>query len=172
MNLLDTLNETYPSYRILMSLIVLLIYFILRRVSSRSVFKRALLHSFDDARSGVIKQVVSITIKIVLLVILGIIWGVSLEGISIYVASFLTVVGVGFFATWSIISNITASIILFFFFPFKNGSLIKIVDGDNSVKGTVLALSLFSIKIELEDGNEIYYPNNLAIQKGIIELKK
>ena len=79
-------------------------------------------------------------------------------------------VGVGLFATWSIVSNITASVILFFFFPFKEGSKVKIVDGDNSVEGTVHALSLFSIKIKLEDNTEIYYPNNLAIQKGIIHL--
>jgi small-conductance mechanosensitive channel len=69
------------------------------------------------------------------------------------------------------VSNITAAVILFFFFPFKIGSSIKIIDGDHSVKGQVLGISLFSIRIELEDGSEVYYPNNLAIQKGIVYLK-
>lgn len=104
-------------------------------------------------------------------VVLGIIWEVSLKGLSVYIASILTVVGVGLFATWSIVSNITASVILFFFFPFKIGSKVKIVDGDNSAEGEVIDLSLFSIQIKRLDGQYIYYPNNLAIQKSIVHLK-
>ncbi len=119
-----------------------------------------------------IKRIIRTLINVAFVVVLGIIWEVSLKGLSIYIASFLTIVGVGLFATWSIVSNITASVILFFFFPFKEGSKVKIIDGDNSVEGTVLGLSIFSLRIKLDDDREVYYPNNLAIQKGIIYLRK
>ena len=172
MNPLQSLVETYPIYRIGVTLGAFVLYLLLRKLSSQSIFKRALAYSFDKSRILFINRIFRVVISITFLVTLAIIWNISLEGISIYVASFLTVVGVGLFATWSIVSNITASVILFFFFPFKEGSKVKILDGDNSVEGTVHALSLFSIKIKLEDNTEIYYPNNLAIQKGIIHLNQ
>jgi small-conductance mechanosensitive channel len=157
--------------RIALSIGLLAIYLILRSVSSRSVFRRALVHSFDANRILVIKRIIRLIIGLSLLIFLAIIWDVTLEGLSIYIASLITLIGVGLFATWSVVSNITAAVILFFFFPFKIGSSIKIIDGDHSVKGQVLGISLFSIRIELEDGSEVYYPNNLAIQKGIVYLK-
>ncbi len=153
--------------QIVLSLAVVLTYFILRRLSSRSIFRRALVFNFDQARIAGIRQIFRILIGIFMLVLLGMIWEVSLEGLSVYIASILAVIGVGLFATWSIVSNVTASIILFFFFPIKIGSKIKIIDGDNSVLGEVLSLSPFSIRIKTSDESEVYYPNNLAIQKGI-----
>jgi len=109
---------------------------------------------------------------LILLLALGIIWEVSLKGLSIYIGAIITLVGVGLFATWSVVSNITAAVILFFFFPFRIGSRVKIIDGDNSVPGEVTDLSLFSLRIRIADGSEVYYPNNLAIQKGVVYLKQ
>ncbi|MFT6856333.1 MAG: MscS family membrane protein [Cyclobacteriaceae bacterium] len=39
-----------------------------------------------------------------------------------------------------------------FFYPFKIGTKVKVVDGDNSAEGIVTSLSLFSIIIQREDG--------------------
>lgn len=168
MNMMDALISNYP--RIAFTLVAFLIYLLSRRLSARSVFKRAITHSFDESRAMFIRRVIRSVITITFLVVLGIIWEVSIQGLSLYIASFLTVVGVGLFATWSVVSNITASVILFFFFPFRIGSQVKIIDGDNSVQGTVMGLSLFSIRIKLADETEVFYPNNLAMQKGIIHL--
>jgi MscS family membrane protein len=74
-------------------------------------------------------------------------------------------VGVGLFANWSMLSNITASIIIFFFYPYKVGESIKIIDGENSVEGTVMDITLFNIEIKTAEGRTVTYPNNLAIQK-------
>jgi MscS family membrane protein len=70
------------------------------------------------------------------------------------------------------LSNITASIILFFYAPFKIGTRIEIIDHDHPIIGTVLDITWFSIQILSEDGNVISYPTNLAIQKPIKLLKK
>jgi small-conductance mechanosensitive channel len=78
------------------------------------------------------------------------------------------VAGVALFAQWSILSNITASVILFFSFPFKIGSKIEIMDDKNSVTGIVEDITFFVIQIRTTNGNMVSYPNNLAIQKGII----
>ncbi|MEO9804763.1 MAG: mechanosensitive ion channel domain-containing protein [Reichenbachiella sp.] len=170
MNSFEDLKEAYPVFQIVVSLIAYAFYIIARRILYKVVLKRALINSFDETRLIYIKKSLGISLAIVLITLLGIIWDLSLKGLSVYIASFITIVGVGLFATWSVVSNITASFILFFFFPIKIGSKVKIVDGDNSVEGTILSVSLFSIKIQNKDGMEIYYPNNLAIQKAIVHI--
>lgn len=168
----EPFNSEHQLFQVGLTLLAILFYLLLRLLFSRRVLKRALRYDFEDTRTAYIKKAIGSGLTLLFLVILGIIWEISLEGLSIYVASVLTLVGVGLFANWSIVSNITASVILFFFFPFKIGSKVKIVDGDNSAEGEVLGVSLFSIQIRRADGQEIYYPNNLAIQKSIVHLKE
>jgi small-conductance mechanosensitive channel len=45
------------------------------------------------------------------------------------------------------------------------------MDGDNSIEGRVIDITLFSVIISLPNQNKIYYPNNLAVQKPIITTK-
>ena len=168
---LEALKINELVFQIVISIAIFLAYLLVRSILSKVVSKRALLQDFDDTRAIYIRKVIRAATSIFFLVLFGIVWEISLEGLSVYIASILTVVGVGLFANWSIVSNITASVILFFFFPFKIGSHVKIMDGDNSAEGVVMGLSLFSIKIQCEDGTEIYYPNNIAIQKSIVHLK-
>ncbi len=172
MELLNELKANYPFSQLVLTLLTFIMYLLFRRFISMVVIQRADKNNFDDKRATYIKKTIRWVVWLVLIVFLGIIWEVSLEGLSVYIASVLTIVGVGLFATWSIVSNITASVILFFFFPFRIGSRVKIVDGDNSAEGEVIGLSLFSIQIRREDGQDIYYPNNLAIQKSIVHLKQ
>lgn len=171
METFSQLQEMYPMYQIIVTILALALFLMIRRFFSQVVLKRALLHNFDSRRSTYIKKAVRVGLGLLFMVLLGMIWEVSLEGLSVYIASIVTIVGVGLFATWSIVSNITASVILFFFFPFKIGSKVRIVDGDNSAEGVVASLSLFSIKLIRDDGSEVYYPNNMAIQRSIIDLK-
>ena len=74
------------------------------------------------------------------------------------------------FAQWSILSNVTASIIIFFTFPARVGDSIRIVDGDNSVEGKIKEISLFQIELNDQDGNLIMYPNNLLLQKPVVKI--
>lgn len=107
-----------------------------------------------------------------IIIILGLIWDISFSGLSVYFLSFFTVAGIGLFASWSILSNITAAIILFFYFPYRIGDKIRISDGDNSVEGTLLDLNLFTMLIKNNEGHKVTYPNNLALQKAIALIKK
>ncbi|MBO8087724.1 MAG: mechanosensitive ion channel family protein [Marichromatium sp.] len=103
---------------------------------------------------------------------LAVIWNVQLGGIMIFASSIFAVIGVALFAQWSILSNLTSSIIIFFTFPARVGDKIKVVDGDNSITGEIIEISLFQIEILDEDENIVLYPNNLFIQKPIMKLRK
>lgn len=71
------------------------------------------------------------------------------------------------FAIWSILSNITAGIILFFSFPYKIGSRIKIHDKDLPVEAIIEDIKAFHLHLRTLDGELITYPNNLILQKAV-----
>jgi len=103
---------------------------------------------------------------------LALIWSVSLSGLLVFASSIFAVIGVALFAQWSILSNLTSSIIIFFSFPSRIGDYIKILDGDNSIEGKIIEIELFHIRILDHDDNIVIYPNNLFMQKPIIKLKR
>jgi len=156
---------------LLVSVGVIILYLISRKVIKRLVKRHGGNHDFDKSRMLYISKITGLANTLVFGVLLGFVWEVSLSGLSLYFASIFTVVGVALFAHWSILSNLTASVILFFFFPYRIGSHIKIQDGDNSIEGLILDIKMFYIEIEMEDGTRASYPNNLAIQKASIQKK-
>lgn len=54
------------------------------------------------------------------------VWGVALSGILTVLVSILTIAGVGFLATWAMISNFTASFFLVLWRPFHFGQIVEI----------------------------------------------
>ena len=112
-----------------------------------------------------VSKMIYIFIITIALFLLAVIWSVSLDGILIFGSSMFAVIGVALFAQWSILSNLTSSIIIFFTFPARVGDKIMIMDGDNSVLGEIVEISLFQINLLDDENNTILYPNNLFIQK-------
>jgi small-conductance mechanosensitive channel len=157
---------------LILTCILFILYIITGKVLSRLIRKREEKFQADPGRILYVHKVIRLASGIIFIVFLGFAWEISFAGISIYLASIFTVIGVALFASWSILSNLTASIILFFFFPYKIGYRIRIQDGDNSVEGLILDITMFHIEIELEDGRIATYPNNVAIQKPCFREKK
>ncbi len=119
-----------------------------------------------------ISKIIYIFIMIVALFLLAVIWSVSLDGILIFGSSIFAVIGVALFAQWSILSNLTSSVIIFFTFPARVGDKIMIIDGDNTITGDIVEISLFQIELIDDEENIILYPNNLFMQKPIKKIKK
>jgi len=166
-NVIATIEKSYPQLSI--TAILILLFLILRSILLKIVKKHSQINDLDYTREVYIKKLISMGLILVFTSAIGMVWEISVKGLSIYFASIFTVIGVGLFANWSILSNLTASVILFFFFPYRIGRDIKIVDGDNSIEGTVVDITLFYIKIEAKDKQFYSYPNNLAIQKPIVQ---
>ena len=154
-----------------LTLLLILVFFILKKIISRLIRNHAVKNSHSKTRMKYVIKLSNFGLIMLFVTLIALVWEVSFQGLSIYFASFFTVAGVAFFASWSILSNVTAYAVIFFNFPFKIGSRIRIVDGDNSIEGKVDDITLFFLKIKLPTGEIITYPNNLAIQKPIIELQ-
>lgn len=153
------------SVELFISLLILILYFISRSIILRLITRHAKKHSLDESRMLYVKKITGLINLVVFMALFGLTWQISLSGLSFYFASIFTVVGVALFANWSILSNITASVLLFFFFPHKIGATIRIEDAENSVEGLIMDLTMFYIEIKKETGEIVSYPNNLAIQK-------
>jgi MscS family membrane protein len=155
-----------------LTILLFIIYLITRKIVSKLIKRHATMLMHSRSRVAYVIKLSNFGLSLVFLTLLALVWEISFRGLSIYFASFFTIVGVAFFASWSILSNVTAYTILFFYFPFKIGSRIRIIDGDNSVEGKIEDITLFFIKIKLPTGERVTYPNNLAIQKAIKEMDK
>lgn len=101
------------------------------------------------------------------LVLVLIIWGIDYQALLVVASSVLAVLGVALFAQWSILSNVTASIIVFFTLPARIGDEIEVIDGTQSLKGEIREINFFNVLLVDSEGNEIAYPNNLILQKAV-----
>lgn len=120
-----------------------------------------------EHRANLVIKYIHLLINILAAISIIVIWGVQKKDIFLTLSSITTAVGVAMFAQWSILSNITSGVILFFFFPFKIGDVIKIHDKDFPIQGTIEDINAFHIYIRLDSGERATYPNNLLLQKGI-----
>lgn len=165
------LNDSPWYIELILSTVAILLFFIMRNYGSRFAYSHAVKHGIDKGRVRYTLKVINFGWGLAFLVALGLIWDIQFQHISFWLASFATVAGVALFASWSILSNITASVILFFYHPMRIGERVKIMDGDNSVAGRIRDINMFSITFLTDDNRVIVYPNNLAIQKPIQLLK-
>ena len=156
---------------LLLTMLLIIATLITLRLVSFFLSKIGNFKKVSEKRVYYISKIFSSLIFIVAFFILAIIWSVSLSGILIFASSIFAVIGVALFAQWSILSNITSSIIIFFTFPSRVGDQIVVMDGDNSVSGEIVEISLFQIEIKNADGDTVFYPNNLFMQKPIKKMR-
>jgi len=174
------MSEFFITYQkeLLTTVIFLCSLFALRFVAQKTVHRIGMSNNFIKKRSSRISSYISIILSIVGILLLIGVWGIDFEKITLLFSSIFAVIGVALFAQWSIISNITSGVILFFSFPFKIGDKIKIMDKeiiDNEQEGlgifTIEEIKAFHIRLRKSNGSLLTYPNNLMLQKGITIIK-
>jgi small-conductance mechanosensitive channel len=109
-----------------------------------------------------------ILLLLVLIVFLSVVWGVDVRGLLVFASSLVAVAGVALFASWSLISNVTAFFILLGQRDFAEGSKVRIIDGNNSLEGDISEIHLFNTVLTTKDQERIIYPNNLIISRPVV----
>ncbi|SNR15780.1 mechanosensitive ion channel domain-containing protein [Tenacibaculum jejuense] len=103
--------------------------------------------------------------------VLLLILGIEFKQFGVFASSILAVLGVGFFAQWSMLSNLTASVILFFYHPMRIGNTVKILDKEYDLTGEIKDITGFYVLLYIpETKRHITIPNIVMLYKGI-ELK-
>lgn len=145
---------------------------ILRFIIKKLTLQYAYARSVYEVRAKLIIKYLFSLLNLAAFLLLVIIWGVDPRNILVTLSSVFAVIGVAMFAQWSILSNITAGVILFFTVPFKIGDHIKILDKDTPIEAEVDDIRAFHIHLRTVEGENIVYPNSLLLQKGIAIVSK
>lgn len=159
------LKEIYPE--LLESIILIAVLILIRIILKRTVRNFTTKIERLEHRTGLIMK--HIDYSAYCLGVLGffIIWGLDFENLGLVMSSVFAVIGIAFFAQWSILSNITSGVIMFFTFPYKIGDYIKIHDKEAPCEGTIEDIKTFHIILHTPDNEIITYPNSMMLQKGV-----
>ncbi|MFV0418983.1 MAG: mechanosensitive ion channel family protein [Dysgonomonas sp.] len=160
---MEIIKEYLP--QLIVSVIVILLLPSSKYIVGKIIHKYAILTLKSEPRTLHIVSVINMLINICCILLLAIIWGVRPQNMLVTMSSIFAVIGVAMFAQWSLLSNITAGIIMFFTTPFRVGDFIHIMDKDTPIKATIENILTFHTYLRTEDGELIVIPNSLFLQK-------
>ncbi|MBJ7879993.1 mechanosensitive ion channel domain-containing protein [Gelidibacter salicanalis] len=147
---------------------LLIIRFFVNKVISKVSRKKGI----NIARIHLMQRYVSVALVIIALLIIPFNFGTEAKDLILLFSSVFAVIGIGLFAIWSILSNITSGIIMFFSFPYKVGDKIQIHDKDFPLEGIIEDIRAFQLHLRIENGDLVTYPNNLMLQRAVTLIKK
>ncbi len=110
-------------------------------------------------------RVIVATVSLALLLLA---WGIDFSGLLVLSTSIITVTGVALFASWSLISNITAYFILLTNVAYRRGNYVRILDGDNFIEGVIADVGPFSTRLLTVERETLMYPNNLILTRPVL----
>ena len=145
-------------------LAILIATHIFTRRSVNSMLKK--IH-FPLQRRRLTLRIINLLLIITAIVFISAIWGVNQSDIVVFISSVMALLGIGFVAQWSLLSNITAGLILFFNHPLRIGDHIKIIEKDFIIEGIVNDITFFFIHIKAENKEKITMSNTMVLQKTI-----
>jgi small-conductance mechanosensitive channel len=152
----------------LIETLAVVVGYIIMHYITKKVIHNTLKHAYvERGRRKMILKAVHFFTFITGIVFLAAIWGLKQSEIAVFVGSLLTALGIAFFAQWSLLSNITSSVLLFINHPIKIGDTIKILDKDAVVEGEVSDLTFFFVYVKTEWNELITIPNSLLLQKSV-----
>lgn len=148
----------------------ILVFYAASKLLNKIIHDVAARRSLGDLRVHYMSRLINIAMVFLCIVVMCLILGLGYSEVSVFLSSIFAVVGIALFAQWSILSNVTASMIIFFGFPYKVGDRIRILDKDDDMRGLIIEITLFHVILRRDDGNLINYPNTLILQKAVLKL--
>tara|TARA_R110000850_G_scaffold256916_2_gene382889 strand:+ start:949 stop:1446 length:498 start_codon:yes stop_codon:yes gene_type:complete len=155
------------NFKILETIIAVVLFVVLKIVVDKSINRTVAKNLLQKTRGKIVKKIVNTLLLVLLILFILIIWGLNQSDILLFVSSVLAVVGIAFFAQWSILSNITSGLIIFFGHSVKLDDVITVLDKDFEIEGRISDIGLFFVIIKTEAGDQITLPSNVFIQKMI-----
>lgn len=144
-------------------IVYILLYFITKTLINNALKNTHL----QRARRKMVVKAIQLIISLFAVIFLAGIWGLDQSELAIFASSIFTALGIAFFAKWSLLSNITSSIILFFNHPLKIGDKVRVLDKDCPFEGEISDLTYFFVHLTTDDGEVITVPNSLFLEKSI-----
>lgn len=168
------MNNFFFTYKseFIYSIILLVILFVSRVILKAAIKRIGKKSNINEARTNLIIRYATVTLFLIASLIESFILGAEPRELALVFSSVFAVIGIALFAIWSILSNITSGVIMFFSFPYKVGDKIQIHDKDFPIEAIIEDITAFQILLRLDNGNLVTYPNNLILQKAVTLIKK
>lgn len=154
----DQIIESVVAAVILIVLRVTISYFVNRFSHRKNKVKQ---------RANLVMKYVDFILLLIASIFGFLIWGINAKDVGVYASSIFALIGIGFFAQWSVLSNMTSGVIIFFTLPYKIGDRIKIHDKDFPIIAIIEDIKAFHMNLRTDDGGLHTYPNSLIMQKGV-----
>jgi len=148
--------------------VLFLIQFIIRLINRRIASSKGK----NLGRIRLIGRYVTFTFLLIAILIEAFVLGVKIDDLVVVFSSLFAVIGITLFAGWSILSNVTSGIVMFFSFPYKVGDKIHIHDKDYEIIGIIEDIRSFQLHLRKDNGELVTYPNSLLLQKAVSLLEK
>jgi len=145
------------------ALVTIVIGIVIERVLAAVTTNLGKKRGLAPSHIHLIKLTVRWLIIVVLVIVVAGIFGVGLQSIWVSIAAFLAMMVVGFFAVWSVLSNVLAALILLIWQPCRIGDKVTILP--ENLSGKIIDLNLLFVIMESEEGDKIIVPNNMALQR-------
>lgn len=158
---------------IIITTIIIVGLIIIRWIFKKAAVGIAKRRDVNVQRTKLMVRYINTLVTFTVLFSILLIWGIEPNQVALVFSSVFAIIGVGLFAIWSILSNVTAGVILYFYYPFKIGDRIKILDKDYPIESAVIEdIQAFQIHLRTDEGELVTYPNNLILQKSISTITK
>ncbi|KRP29291.1 MAG: hypothetical protein ABS28_05960 [Cryomorphaceae bacterium BACL22 MAG-120619-bin32] len=163
---MNDIQEFLSNFKTIKTIIVFAFGILLQIGTTKSLNNIRKKFGFQKRRFIIINKIISVIVYASVIIIISFIW-VDENQLIYFISSFLTILGIAFFAQWSILSNITAGLILFVNYPVKIGDEITILEKDNNITGEIKDIGAFFITLQIEDKELITVPNSIVLQRNI-----
>ena len=163
------MNMEDYKFQIAETIIIIIVFLITKLITNRIIRKVGIRFKYQSGRVKITNKIVDVLLVTMLTVFLMVIWGVDQSELLLFLSTMLTILGIAFFAQWSIISNITSTLIIFFNHPIKIGDYLTIMDKDFQIEGKLSDIGIFFIIIKTKDDMKITIPSNVFMQKMIVK---
>lgn len=164
-------HEVYKN-ELIISGFFLLSILIIRFIINFTISKVAKKNGIIKARIRLMCRYVTVALFGLALIVEAFIFGAELKEMAVIFSSVFAILGIALFAIWSILSNVTSGIIMFFSFPYKVGDKVNIHDKDFPVEAIIEDIRAFQLHLRLDNGDLVTYPNNMMLQKAVTLVEK
>jgi small-conductance mechanosensitive channel len=157
-------RETY-FMQIVVTAAALLLLWLLKFVVRKTARKFGAMMGKSRERIRHIRKIIGAVLNVTFLILVAMFWGVKPQNLVITLSSTLAFLGVAMFAQWSVLSNVTAGIIMFFSAPYRVGESIRIIDKDVPLEAVIERVGSFYTHLRTVEGELVVLPNSLFLQK-------
>ena len=149
--------------------VILIAFVIIVKLFAGKAVNRILVRLENDLkRKKITMRIINLFSLIFMIIGLAAIWNIDRSQLMVFITSLITVLGIAFFAQWSILANITSSLILFFNHPVKIGQRIRVLDKEYEIEGKLIDISFYFLYIKTDAGELVTIPTSVALQKTLI----